>query len=197
MNTQDVTNSIRNYMIDNSGFETTRSYLSISHISGCPRRAVDEYKNGFTVNENTYRMCFAGYDQEKSIRGILEKTGILVIHGLEVIAPFDNRLRGHVDGISKDGDLIEIKSLSVKKWEKLLLANKAFYEHYCQCQLYMLYGKFNQTFIVYRNRETYEHKVISFDFSPAKAHELELKSRIILDAINTGNLPKCECGHCK
>src|SRR3972149_10017116 len=160
MNALDVQNKINEYIIENSGWEPTRQYLSISHVSGCPLRAVREYRDGFSIDSNTHRMCFAGYEQEKSIREMLIKTGVITQVGIEVVAPFDARLRGHVDGVSGTTALIEIKSISTRKWEKLIRDNRAFYEHFTQCQLYMLYGGWKETVIVYRNRETYEHKTI-------------------------------------
>ena len=196
MNENEITNKINDHIIKNSGWEPTRNYLSISHISGCPRRAVFEYKNGFKVEEGTHRMCYAGYEQEKSVKDILIQTGIIQRVNVEVVAPFDERLRGHLDGANVEA-VIEIKSVSSRKWEKLQREGRAFYEHFVQCQLYMRYGGWRKAFVVYRNRETYEHKTVEILYNASKAQEFELKAKIILDAIDGGELPDCTCGRCE
>lgn len=195
MNNIQIENTIHEFIVANSRFEPKRDYLSISHVTGCPRRAAWEYRYGFRIQRDTHRMCFAGYEHEKSILEILIRAGIITQVGIEVVAPFDDRLRGHVDGVSGN-HVIEIKSVSVKKWEKLLQSNRAFREHFIQCQLYMLYGGFRQAFIIYRNRDTYEHKVIGFPFDERVAREAEGKAKVILDAIDGGERPACECGKC-
>jgi hypothetical protein len=195
MNTTTIQNTISKYIIDNSKFDERRDYLGISHVSGCPRRAYINFTVGMTVDENTRRMSFAGYDQERSILSMLN--GMVFDNGFEVIAPFDDRLRGHIDGKTTDNDLIEIKSVTVKKFQKIVETGKATREHFSQCQLYMRYGELPQAFIIYRCRETYEHKVIHIPYLENVALQLEEKAKQILQAIDNQVMPACECGYCK
>lgn len=194
MDTKDIANKINQYMQANSNFDERRNYLGISHVAGCPRRAYFNYINGMEINGNTYRMSFAGYENEKSVRDMLG--GELESIGLEVVAPFDNRLRGHIDGAMRN-TMIEIKSVTVKRFEKVREAGKALPEHFEQCQLYMRYGNFQLTFIIYRCRETYEHLVLYVPYVPSVAEKMEHKAKRILLAIDDKKAPACECGYCK
>lgn len=197
MNQALIQNAIDEYIVAHSGFEKSRNYLSISHVVGCPRQAVREYKHGFPVSHNTHRMAFAGYQHEASIREILVNRGLITQINVEVVAPFDDRLRGHLDAVSGI-NVLEIKSLSSRRWEKLLQQSpKAFHEHYAQCQLYMLYGGFKFAFVIYRNRESYEHRVCSFPFKETAALDFEQKAKLILRAIDQGESLVCSCGYCK
>jgi hypothetical protein len=195
MNATTLENKINSYIAEHSNFDERRDYLGISHVSGCQRRAYTNYINGMSIDENTRRMSFAGYEQEQSIRTMLN--GVIHDNGKEVIAGFDKRLRGHVDGVTVDYDLIEIKSVTVKKFQKIIETGKALHEHFAQCQLYMRYGSIQKGFIIYRCRETYEHKVFQIPYLEQIAEKLEEKARRILTAIDSKTPPPCECGYCK
>ena len=194
----DLEEHIQRYMAVNSGFEHTRPYLSISHVAGCPHRAAREFRDGFEENPEVLRMCYAGYDQERSVRSILLALGVLqsfeVTH---VVAPFDKRLQGHPDGITTDGQVIEIKSVSRKKFERIQNDGRALFEHFAQVQLYLRYANLLSALIIYRCRETYEHSVFEISYNPTQADKLEEKAKRILQALDASTLPACECGKCK
>ena len=185
---------IAEQIIKASGLDLHRDYLGISKISDCPRVAVREYRNGITATEQAYRMSFAGYEQERSVIGLLD--GIITQINLEVVAPFDGRFKGHVDAVSENS-LIEIKSVSVNKFQKVIESGRALRSHFLQVQLYMRYGGWVQTFIIYRCRETYEHKIIRVPYIQAEADKLEAKAKRILACIDSGEMPPCECGRCR
>jgi len=190
-----IENQINLYMELHSGFEPRRDYLSISHISGCPRRTILEYRNGFEVNEHTHPMCFAGYEMERSV---LQAMGeMVVLTTIEVIAPFDNRLKGHLDAATTEGEVVEIKSVNRRKWEKMLREGRPLFEHFVQVQLYMRYLMVERGFVIYRNRETYEHKVLQVDYDDRRARNFEEKARRLLQYIDDDIIPDCECGRCK
>jgi hypothetical protein len=192
----EVEQKILEFMTTNSGLDQHRDYLGISKISDCPRRAFREYHDGPILTPESHVMCYAGYQHEREIMDILINTGIAVAINKEVISPFDNRLRGHIDGLARDGSLLEIKSVNTRKFEKLLETGRALFPHYVQVQLYMRYGHFARTLVVYRNRETYGHIVMSVRYVPERAEEFETKAKLLLQAIDENKLPACECRHC-
>jgi hypothetical protein len=199
IDTRQMETRIGAWIVANSGLDQHRTYLGISKIASCPRHAVKEYLYGIpAADEQTYRMCFAGYEQELSIRKMLIETNMMVEASLykEIVAPFDNRLKGHIDGLTPWEDLIEIKSVSAKKFAKVIETGRSIYDHFIQIQLYMRYGGMRQAFIFYRNRETYEHKVIRVPYKPEQAEKFEAKAKMILSFIDREELPACECGHC-
>ena len=195
----EIQNTLTQQIAANSGLDQHREYLGISKISGCPRAAYNEYFDGVgEISEATHRFCFAGYEQERSVLSLLQKSGIgCMDNGYGVIAPFDDRLCGHIDGLTLDNDLLEIKSLTVDKFERIRKEMKASYKHFIQVQLYMRYGGWRQCFTVYRCRETYEHLVIPVMYNERQAEKAENKAKAILAAIDAKVPPACECGRCK
>lgn len=193
---QTISEAIKATIRFKSGLEI-RDYLGISKVPGCPRVAVLEYLHGPIMSDNAYRMCFAGYEAERSILDLLTHAGIAQAQSVEVIAPFDNRLRGHTDALTVDGDLIEIKSVTVRRFADIAKSKKALLRHFQQVQLYMRYGGWSQCFVVYRSRETYEHCVVRVPYVVEQAQRMEDKARRILNHIDRKELPHCECGYCK
>lgn len=192
-----ILNRITEYIAEHSGFEDRRKYLSLSHISECPRKAVREYMDGFDVEAHTHRMAFAGYEHERSLITMLTDLGLLERVNVEVAAPFDERLRGHLDGIWR-GNVIEIKSVNDRQYRKVVeKSDKVLWKHFVQVQMYMRYAELRNAFVIYRNRETYEHMVIGVPYIQAQADKFEERARHILAAIDDNRLPECECGRCR
>lgn len=190
-----VEEQINEYIVAHSGFEKTRAYLSVSHLTECPRRVVREFREGFRIDEHTQRMCYAGYEQEDNLRELLIGLGLIDQVNVEVVAPFDERLKGHMDGVGHNY-VIELKSVSTIAWGKILKKGKPSYKHFAQVQMYMRYSGLHSALVIYRNRETYEHKVFEVGYNEALAAKMEGKARMILAAIDNRTLPECECGHC-
>lgn len=194
---QSLVKRINEYIVSHSGFETRRDYLSMSNLSECPRRIVQEYRDGFKVEAYTHHMAFAGYEHERNMIGMLTDLGVLDQVNVEVTAPFDSRLRGHLDGVC-GGDVIEIKSVSRKQFDKVAeKQDKVLWKHYMQVQMYMRYSGLRRALVIYRNRETYEHMVIAVPYSEVQSHKFEEKAKDILLAIDEERLPECECGKCE
>ena len=182
-----------------SGLET-RSYLGMSQVAYCARAAYDRFVDGdpgLTQDSFLHRMCYVGYLFEEDVLRRLREMKIAVLDRREVVAGFDDRLRGHIDGLTRWGDLLEIKSVTSSKFELVDRQGRALYEHLDQVQLYMHYGGWKYAWIVYVCRETFEHRVIRVRYEEARAARLEEKARRILKAIDERERPACECGYCK
>lgn len=181
-----------------SGLDQHRDYLGISKIAECPRKAYDEYMNGTTPTESAHRFCYAGYHQEADVLRLLNAAGIEVLeNGHEVVSHLDQRLRGHIDGHTLDGHLVEVKSLNADKFRRVQADGRALFKHFVQVQLYMRYGGWEQAFIIYRCRDTYEHFVVEVPYQPSSADKFERKAMALLASIDRKERPACECGHCK
>ena len=197
MDTKTLLNTINDQIEKQSGLDQNRDYLGISKIGKCPRAVYREYINGIEIFPDSHRMCFAGYQQEKSILGLLTADGIISQVGIEVVAPFDPRLKGHVDAVSNDKELIEIKSSTRRTFDKILETHRCSSEHFTQIQLYMRYGGWDTTFVIYRCRETYRHEVIKVPYISHTAERFENKAKMILEHIDRKEPPACECGRCE
>lgn len=192
-----ILQQINQYIVSHSGFEEKRDYVSMSHISECPRKVVREYLNGFQVDAHTHHMCYAGYHHEDDMIKMLTQLGLITKTNVEVMAPFDSRLRGHLDALLEE-TVIELKSISGRQWDSLKEnADRAMWKHYVQVQLYMRYGNFPRALVIYRNRETFQHMVIEVPYSEPQAERFEGRARFVLQALDAGIMPECECKHCR
>ena len=198
MNKHDIANAINQHIERNSKLDGHRDYVGISQIGKCPRQTYKQFFHGISIDFMSHQRAYMGYEQEKNILELLQESHVAArIADNLVVAPFDIRLRGHFDGITRDGNFIEIKSVSVRKFEKVMQTHRAIYDHFAQVQLYMRYSKIRTTFIIYRCRETYNHHVIEVPYSEREAVKLEEKAKEILKAIDTKSPPVCTCGRCK
>jgi hypothetical protein len=126
----------------------------------------------------------------------LREMGLAKLDRRELVADFDDRLRGHTDGLTEWGDLLEIKSVSSHKFELVTYHGRALHEHIGQVQLYMLYGGWRFTWFVYVNRESFEHRVVRMAFDNKAAQGLVEKAKRLLSKIDAGEAPACVCGRC-
>lgn len=110
MNVTLLQSKIDEHLMQHSGLEQKRDYLGISAIGRCPRQVVREYLNGKgEMSLRDHQMCYAGYLFERDMMMRLREIGVAKTPipgpspeageggaGYEVVAPFDQRLRGHV-----------------------------------------------------------------------------------------------------
>lgn len=194
-------NKIEENLRLNSGLDLHRDYLGMSSIGKCSRRVVREYLHGISdVSLRSHQASHIGYLIEEDLMGRLWEMGIakmLEESQKEVVAPFDTRLRGHVDGETVDGDLLEVKTVTVAKFEKVKSSHLALIEHFAQVQLYMKYGRWQRCWIIYVCRDTFEHYVVKVNYLHTQGLKYELKAQRMLAHIDSGMLPECECRWCK
>jgi hypothetical protein len=189
---------IMTHLRQRSGLQQNRQYLGMSQIGKCPRLLYEQWFAGADGSDFSHRMAYTGYLHEWDVLNRLREMGLAKLDRREVVADFDDRLRGHTDGLTEWGDLLEIKSVSSHKFELVTYHARALHEHIGQVQLYMLYGGWRFTWFVYVNRETFEHKVIRVPFSRTIADQQVEKARFVLAKIDEHtNPPECVCGRCE
>lgn len=195
-----IVDKITEYCVKHSGLETYRAYLGMSSIGDCPSKIYDRYFNGTDLSVKNHWNCYRGYLLEKDLKKILLRTGILMPESdKEIIANFDKRFRGHIDGEDRIGNLIEIKSMSHDKFLRLVdTSGKVPMRHYMQIQAYLCHGDypgchyvavstqhFPQVYSVYLKRD---------DQIIEKVND---RAKLILSCIDNDTVPECECGRCK
>ena len=195
MNAQEAQTRIMNYIRANSGFETHRTYIGMSHLSECLRKQYFDYRDGLTPTDQSYLGAFAGYTFERIEKDILGEIGIIQEVEREIVAPFDNLVRGHIDAETVDGDLCELKSVNARKFERVEAG--PLKEHIEQVQAYMHFGGYKQTLLVYVCRDTFDHKVFTINYRPDVGEQLEWNAKVLVDAIHNNTPPACTCrpGH--
>jgi hypothetical protein len=178
-------------------WEQHRRYLGMSAISQCARYLYDTYLDGRDdPSRRTLQYCHEGYLHEQDIIERLEKASYQVSHrGAELVAEFDDRHRGHIDGYLPQANLLlEVKSVSPIRFDQV--RREPFPSHVAQVQAYLHYSGFRRALIVYKNRnngDLWTH-IVHEDYQTGAM--LEEKARRILARIDAGTPPPCTCGRC-
>jgi hypothetical protein len=197
-----------------SGLEAQRAHLGMSQIARCSRQLYFDFVAGRThLSDRAHQTCKRGYLIEGEFKTMLAAMGILrVAHGFpvldsetdaemfgserEIVAPFDSRFRGHTDGETVDGDLLEIKSMTQEKFELAVKLNRIEVAHYYQVQAYLRYGGYPYALVEYVSSGTFDHWAFRIALNPRVGDEIEAKAKRVLAAIDSRTPPRCECGKC-
>jgi len=175
-----------------------RTYLGMSGIGQCSRKLYNDLVQGRRrPSDRGIRYCHEGYLHEQDVIERLNQEGVRVLEqGRELVAGFDERFRGHIDG-EVDGDLLEIKS--VEDYEALdnIRSRGARTRDRAQVQAYMRYGEYERALIVYKVRSNGDLWVVWVMRDEAEGERLETKALGILEAVDRMEPPVCECGRCK
>ena len=127
----------------------------------------------------------------------------------ELVAPWDKRFRGHTDHELEDGTLLEIKSVTWKLFARMQTNQKPRWKDRSQVQAYMRYGGFPHGILLYVPRDIppwvwdgKDSTVKPFWCVGVKRNEkwmdeLDERARRVLECMDRGEPPACECGHCK
>lgn len=187
----------------NSLHRLDRRYLGMSGVGLCVR---DWYWSAVDPRPADILTWFAwtGYMHEAAI---LKFLGGGKFHEMELVAPWDERFQGHIDHQLDDGTLVEIKSVSWKRFVKMQERKKPRWKDRAQAQTYMRYGGFPHAILVYVPRDIPpwawgEGRQLPFWCVGVKkserwADELDAKARRVLACMDRGEPPVCECGRCK
>lgn len=197
MNQDQILHALMQHLREHSGFEPDRNYLGMSAIGQCPHRLYAAFVNGREQTMDIHRMCYVGYLFERDARQRLTEAGLYRPPRVtELIAPFDARLRGHPDGETIDGDLLELKSVSEEIFERVVAKGRGKVEHWLQIQTYMRYGPWHSAVIVYISRDSFRHFVVGASKDTRAGEKMEHKAKMVLAAIDARRPPACECGRC-
>src|SRR5260221_3488069 len=132
------------WTVGNAGMES-RTYLGMSSISECPQLLARRLTNGRNWTDEDALRCYAGYLWEDSVKARLETLGLYRRGSArELVAEFDSRYQGHTEGELRDRSLLEIKSVSLEKYLRLIRGDRPLHSHYEQVQAYMRHGRYAQ-----------------------------------------------------
>ena len=140
---------------------------------------------GWQPSEEDHLRLRLGHVFETVIEGLLFEAGLVeedVIYGseLEVVADFDERFRGHIDGWFTNGALLEIKSTFQEKLDRLMASRRLPGHVYEQVQLYMVHGGFKEGYVVYIARDTGRMWVCYVRPNRAVVEKLNAKAKRVL-----------------
>jgi hypothetical protein len=204
-------NALLDAGLQSSSPERPRTYLGASQLGdSCARRIQYRYTaipTDTSLDARTLRIFAAGHAYETLGVAWIRAAGFNLETRNERGCPFGfatagGRIRGHVDGIIKDGPSIldypclwEFKSMNAKNWKDCVRRGVAVSKpiYYGQIQLYMAYMGLTQSpcLLTCINKDTQElwHEQVPFDASAAQ--HLSDRGVQILKATDAGEtLPR-------
>lgn len=197
MKQTEIDKKVQAYIQAHSGYDVKRDYLGMSGIGRCSRELYDKFFNPTQPTDEIYRGCYLGYLWEDEMKDVLEGAGIYKQNSeRELIAPFDARFVGHTDGETKDGNLVEIKSVTSRALERVKQEGRIKREHFAQVQTYMRFGEYFQTLVALVSRDPLEFYFVTVPRVESVGLKMEEKARNVLAAIDAKLRPACECGYC-
>lgn len=134
-----------------------RDYLGMSQIGNCPYQTYNDVVNPQPANHRLNWYNWSGYLHEDGIREALEFSGVSLLpkddphHSL--VAPFDGRYRGHVDFITDDWTVIDVKTVNTYKYKSMRAGGYIPMYNYAQIQAYLDHGGFEHGVLVYLCRD--------------------------------------------
>lgn len=148
-----VVKSLEEHTARHSNFQTKRNYISLSHIALDDDELLKQWFHGFDDSLKIRLKCYKGYQMERDLIARLQ-----MIYGdrftpgsLIELQAFDGLFKGHPD-FSIDNILGDCKSVLLDEWlpEQGKLPRKVYW----QMQAYMLYGKVDNSLVIYESRES-------------------------------------------
>jgi len=188
-----------------SPLQTQRQYLGMSQIGRCPQLQYQWFMDSKgPVSDRMYLNAISGYMYEAKVRELLITAGVVVrnqysqgpVGECELVAPFDERFRGHTDGETRDGDLLEIKSFDREGFDDLIDGQRLPDVYFDQVQAYLRYGRYDRALVIAVQRGALDFWTLSVRRSDLVGARVEEKAKRILAAIDRREPPPCECGRC-
>ena len=177
---RDIQDKLTKFTADNSNFDTTRDYISLSHCALTVEELVNQHQNGFEDTLIARLKCYKGYQMEKDL-----KARVKAIFGDRIefdpeISLFNAKVKGHPD-LLFDGNPGDCKSVLKDDWipEVGKLPRKVYF----QLQAYMLYLKKDQAVVIYESRESGIIKVFIINKNCKVQNEIDQKVQELLNRI--------------
>jgi hypothetical protein len=188
--------TIEQYITEHSGLDKRRDYVGMSGIANCPRVIVDMFYKGVRTDYRDHLNAFRGYRIEKIAKEILIGAGIMKPNSERELAEFNDLVKGHTDGESVNGELIEIKSKKKEVFDQILASNKLPYRDFMQVQAYMHFGNYKMAIVFIICPETFETHTIRITPNDGAQRKLIYTLDRVIECINNKIYPACTCGRC-
>lgn len=189
-------NDYKTYIEQHSKLDKHRKYIGMSSAGDCPRRIMLNYRNGVNTDYISHLTSFRGYKLESIAKEILIGSGLMKPGSERELLAFDGLVKGHTDGETVSGELLEIKSKNKKNFDQILSNGKIPHRDFMQVQSYMLFGNYSIAKVVVMCSETFETQTFTIHSHAGVQASLREKFRRLSTRINEEELPTCECKHC-
>lgn len=195
MKAADLKDRLVRHTIEHSGHDTDRTYLGMSQIDRREDDLVREMVTGerWRPTDDQHLMLHLGRVFEASVQDRLWDLGLLVENSeeRELVAGFDERFRGHIDGEildrahgEREPECFDVKCISQFELQKRTSERRARDKDFAQMQMYVHHGGYERGHIIYVSRESgqiYVHEV-----RPVRSliDALNAKARRVLAAVD-------------
>lgn len=190
-----------NFAVDRCGHESSRNYLGMSAIGKCTFLCYRMMTNGEDnspsfVEKVKFHESRLG---ESELLKRLRTLGYLAESAkLDIYADFDMRFAGHLDGRLVDGDILDIKTVpddvALKSIQDSMDIPRV---HFFQMQAYMRHGDASAATLIYKSRASGMLFVYRLMRRDSVGEKIDQKAKIILAAVDGGQIPACDCGYCE
>lgn len=150
-----IADHLEKFTAANSGFETKRNYISLSHCYDPVDRIVQKFIDGFEDSHMIRLKCYKGYQMERDLVGrIMRCFPKEASTDYEEITAFGGLVKGHPDLIFS-GYWADCKAVPLDEHMPYSTPEKRIPSRaYWQLQGYMKYGGGEKALILYESRET-------------------------------------------
>ncbi|MCP1384858.1 hypothetical protein [Runella salmonicolor] len=165
------------------GGHEKRSYLGLSQLHKSEDDLLSELINGTPdIDDDSVLLLSMGYVIENDIRRRLQGIGVAIPDTQkEIVAHYDARVRGHIDGLTcMPQQIYEIKSTKQEKLDYIIQSNKLPTKDFMQIQAYLHHGKYKSCLVLYVARDTGKFWMKELWYIPAIGRQIEEKARRVL-----------------
>ena len=111
-----IAKELEQYTLDNSNFDTSRDYVSLSHMAKSEDELVRDFFDGYTDTRIIRLKCYKGNQMERNLYNRLRTVfPDSVAEGGKVVHPLYNMIKGHPD-FRFDGYPGDCKSVLMDEW---------------------------------------------------------------------------------
>jgi hypothetical protein len=180
MNEKTITKLLTDYTTENSNFETSRDYISLSHCHLSIEELVNQYKSGFQDGIQTRLKCYKGYQMERDLLiRIIDVFGKDRIKLDQEISAFNGKVKGHPDFWFMNYPA-DCKSVLMDDWlPNGWLPRKVYW----QMQGYMYYSNRNKALVIYETRQSGLIKSFWINANRSIQNEIDLKLNEVIKII--------------
>lgn len=173
---------LENHTCKIAPFDSSRSYLSMSHCSASIEDQWNNYLKGFEDTHEIRLRCYKGYQMERDLRVRAKSAFPNEFEEFHPeISAFGGLVKGHPD-FMWEGDPGDFKSVPL---DEHLPQNKLPRRVYWQMQAYMLYTKKQRSLVIYESKET--GRILDWFVRENKSIQNEIDTNFKILVKRTGN----------
>lgn len=194
MNIAELERLITEETVRRCGHEERKGKLSMSWLHLPDQEILNRYRNGCAMSVEQKRKLYQGTHAEDGmferllpywteVMGIPVFTTGSVVPALAervrnvLVSAYDGRLTGHIDFVISKDEFIEYKTIAAKAgFEAQRQQNRVSFKTSCQCQSYLLWGRFEKCLVVTECLESGDLWIV--EIRPHESHQTLLREKV-------------------